>query len=104
MEYWIDGYFFEWWTHKSYRCGDRYISVPKFATVKIIDTEPYRIYIKKSFALKQLAEWNRLKDEKRLNLADNRHILLNRFCEALNVPWVKEPYVEPHPKFKTSLY
>lgn len=102
MEYWIDGYFFEWWTKKSYKCGDRSIFVPKFATVSVTTVEPHRIYIKKDFALKQVAELERLKREKKLNLSDYNHILLNHFCEALNVPWVPEPYVEP--RIKTSLW
>ena len=102
MEYWIDGYFYEFWTGKSYRC-DRYIFVPKFATIEVSDREPHRIYIKESFALKQVAELKRLKDERRFSFSDYEHFLLNRFCEALNVPWEKEPYVEPDPKFRVSL-
>lgn len=102
MEYWIDGYFFEFWSRKSYKCTDRLIFVPKFATVKIINVEPYRIYVKEGFALKQVAKYEKLKRERKFNGADYKHICLMNFCEALNVPWVKEPYVEP--RIKTSLW
>ena len=102
MENWIDGYFFEFWGRKSYKCSERYIFVPKFATVSVTTVEPHRIHVKESFALSQVAKLERLRRERKYNGADNKHILLKNFCEALNVPWVKEPYVEP--RIKTSLW
>lgn len=102
MEYWIDGYFYLFWSGKSYKCGDRDIFVPKFATLRVTTVEPHRIWIEKSFVLKQIVEFERLKKEKRFNPADYKHYLLKRFCEALNAPWVEEPYVEP--RIKTSLW
>ena len=102
MEYWIDGYFHRWWSDKVWKCNDRELFVPKFATVRIVETEPYRIYIKEAFALKQIAELERLKRERKLNLSDYKHICLMNFCEALNKPWKKEPYVEP--RIKTSIW
>lgn len=102
MEYWIDGYFVEWWTHKSYYCHDRHIFVPKFATIKN-DQDNDRIHINRNFALKQKAKLKKLKDDMAFRHSDGKHVLVDFFCRALNVPWEKEPYVEPHPNFRVSL-
>ena len=99
-EYWIDGYFGRWWSDKVWHCNDREIFVPKFATVSVTTVELHRIYVKESFALKQIAELERLKREKKLDLSDYKHILLKDFCEALNVPWTKPVYEAP---FEVSL-
>ena len=100
-EFWIDGTFVEWWTGKSYYCHDRHIFVPKFATIRN-DQEKKRIYIDENFALKQGTELKKLKDNMRFRHSDGKHVLLDFFVRALNVPWEPEPYVEP--RIKTSLW
>ena len=96
MEYWIDGYFIPWWSGKSYFSHDRQISVPKFATVRV---ERNRIYITKQFAEGQI----KLALNKYLDWSDKKDANLGLFVKAINVPWEKEPYVEPEPQFRVSL-
>jgi len=96
MEYWIDGYFVEWWSGKSYFSHERQIFVPKH---KVIKLEPNRIYIKPEFALAML----RIPTIKTLDWSDKKDANIGLFAKALNTPWEKEPYVEPEPQFKVSL-
>lgn len=97
MEYWIDGYFTPAWTGKSYFSHDRQIFVPKFATIR---READRIYIDAKFAESQIKLVN---SKKIIDWSDKKEVFLRFFVRALNVPWKKEPYVEPEPRFKVSL-
>lgn len=96
MSYWIDGYFVEWWTGKSYYSHNRSVFVPKFAVVRL---EPDRIYITKTFAESRI----KLAAKKFLDWSDKKDANLGLFVKALNTPWEKEPYVEPEPRFRVSL-
>jgi len=94
MEYWIDGYFHDNWTGKAYYSHARGVYVPKFATVRV---EANRIYITEQFA-KSVLRKGRAFD------STNKHDMLDLVLKKIiNVPWKKEPYVEPEPQFKVSL-
>lgn len=94
MEYWIDGYFHEDWNSKTYFSHDRGVFVPKFATIKL---ESDRIYITRKFARSILRKGRVFDSTKKYDMFD---MILQKI---INVPWVKEPYVEPEPRFKVSL-
>ena len=96
MEYWIDGYFIPWWTGKSYFSHDRQIFVPKYAT---IHRSSHRIHIKAYYAKRQI----NLAKNKYLDWSDRKDANLGLFVKALNIPWEKEPYIEPEPRFRVSL-
>ena len=98
MEYWIDGHFIQWWSEKSYFSHDRQIFIPIHAVIKN-DQKNDRIYIEKRFAQAQME----LKCRKYLDWSDKKDANLGLFVKALNVPWEKEPFVEPEEQFKVSL-
>lgn len=88
--YWIDGYFVEWWTGKSYFSHDRQIFVPKHETVRV---ESERIYITEDFAESQIE----LALNRYLNWSDKKDANLGLFVKALNNPWKKELSVSDRP-------
>ena len=98
MSYWIDGHFIEWWSGKSYFSHDRQIFVPTHQVVKV---EPDRIYLNENFVLNQVKRYNAKQGI--INWSDKKDANLGLLLKAINVPWVKEPYVEPEPQFKVSL-
>lgn len=94
MEYWIDGHFDVFWNQTlTWYSVDRGVFIPKFATIR---REPDRIYITEQFAKKILAktEFDSTSEYDMFDMS-----LKNK----INVPWKKEPYVEPEPRFKVSL-
>ena len=92
MSYWIDGYFIEWWSGKSYFSHDRQIFVPTFAVVKN-DQDNDRIYITKVFAESRI----KLAKSKFLNWSDKKDANLGLFVKALNNSWEKELDISNYP-------
>ena len=90
-KYWIDGYFHEHWTGKSFFSHDRGVYVPTFAIERLEDN---RIYIDAHWARKKL---NRTKPYDSTNKNDMLDMCL---VKMINVPWVKE---RSKPPFEVSL-
>jgi len=91
-EYWVDGHFTEWWTHKSYFSHDRQIFVPKSAVIK---REENRIYLNGRWARHQI----RIGELRAIDWSDKKDANLGLLIKAINVPWVKEY----NPPFEVSL-
>ena len=80
-EFWIDGYFHENWTGKSYFSHERGVYVPMFATERL---EKNRIYVDAHWA-KKILNPNRVFDATKKN--DMLDMCLSKI---INVPWIKE--------------
>ena len=83
MEYWIDGYFFEWWTGRSYYSRDRGIFVPKGVTIRV---DSNRIYIDSKYAKARLLAFK----TKIIDTTNKQDLYLMSFVKMLNKPWVME--------------
>ena len=90
MSYWIDGYFVEWWSGKSYFSHDRQIFVPKFATDRLEDN---RIYLTEKYVLNQVKRYNAKQGI--INWSDKKDANLGLLIKAINVPWEKEVSILP---------
>ena len=96
MEYWIDGCFDRFWNQiSSLYCVKRGIFVPKFAVVRN-DKKNGRIYLKEKYAKPIL-------DKKDFDSTNRYDMMKLSLQNKINVPWEKEPFVEPEEQFKVSL-
>ena len=81
--YWIDGYFIEWWSNKSYFSHERQIFVPKSVVIR---KEGSRIYLNRRWARHQI----RIGELRDIDWSDKRDANLGLLIKAINVPWEKE--------------
>lgn len=94
MTDYIEGSFVLWWSGKSYKCPERSLYVPKYATLQIT---PNRIYIDPNFVKKQIEKYNTIKDKmEKEKTCRNRDEFyeLKRFIEALNKPYIKPEVIK----------
>ena len=101
MSDYIEGAFILWWGSKSYKCHERSLFVPKYATLRIT---PDRIYINHKFVKKQIKKFNIIKDkmlrEKACRDRDGFYEL-KRWISALNSPYIKPEVIKS--SIKTEL-
>lgn len=95
-EDYIEGMFILWWSGRSYKCPERSLYVPKYATLRIT---PDRIFIDHKFVNKQIKKYNILKDKMWKNRDDFYE--LRKFVEALNKPYIKPEVIKS--SIKTEL-
>lgn len=96
MEYWIEGYFYVWWSKRSWRCDERDIFIPRWA---IMNPPPIdqiftgRFYLKPKFVEQQARDLEEYIEGKN-QMSQKEYYYTKRFLDNLNKPLGEELEVE----------
>jgi len=99
QEYWIEGYFYVWWSKRSWRCDARDIFIPRWAITNpppINQTFQGRFYLKPRF-VKQQAEAMQSYIEGKNQICQREYYYTKRFLDSINKPLELEEMLTPPP-------
>ena len=88
QEYWIEGYFYVWWSKRSWRCEERDIFIPRWAIRNppgIDQIFQGKFYINDRF-VEQQAEAMQLYIEGKNQMSQREFYYTKRFLDNINKP------------------